>query len=214
MLSAALDCCRSVFDVVVPVRCALCGRHDAHVCPECCERLTLRPLIGRGPQADVPEVVALGSYAGSLRRAVLELKFRHRRAAAFRLGAILGAKLHDSVDAIVPVPLHHKRLTTRGFNQAEVIAEGIASTFDAMPCDDALVRTGTTVAQSSLSLRDRRRNVHKVFALGPGAAHFRNARIMIVDDVVTTGATIAACAAVLRESSVSNITAVALAIRL
>jgi len=214
MLAVALDYFQFVFDIVIPVRCALCGRHNAHVCRGCCERLKLEPLLGRAAQADVPAVVALGSYAGSLRAAVLELKFRHRQAAAFCLGAILGTKLGYAIDTIVPVPLHHERFLSRGFNQAEAIARGIASTFDAPLCCDALIRTGTAVPQSSLALRGRRKNVHSVFALGPDAVHLRNARVMIVDDVVTTGATIAACARALRSVRVVTVVAAALALRL
>jgi ComF family protein len=161
-----------------------------------------------------PELVALGAYAGSLRAGVIALKFRQRRAAAFGLGAILGSKLLHSIDAVVPVPLHHDRLMSRGFNQAEVIAEGIASTLDAPLCRNALVRTRATIAQSSLALRERGQNVEGAFALGSEAPALRNARVMIVDDVVTTGATAAACAAALRAGNVASITLGALAIRL
>lgn len=172
------------------------------------------PLAARAAHAEFPPVIALGAYAGSLRRAVLALKFRHRRAAAFRLGAILGAKVQGEIDAIVPVPLHHGRLVSRGFNQAEVIAQGIASTFDAPLYRNVLVRTRATIAQSSLALRERSQNVRGAFALGLEAPAICNARVMIVDDVVTTGATAAACAATLRKGNAAAIMLAALAIRL
>jgi len=214
MLSVAVARCRSVFDIVVPVRCALCGRHGAHVCLDCCERLRSSQLLSRSARTGTPELVALGAYTGSLRAAVLALKFRHRRAAAFRLGAILGSKLLHSIDIIVPVPLHQDRLLSRGFNQAEVIAQGIASTFDTPLRRNALVRTRATTAQSSLALRERGRNVNGAFALGSEGALLRNLRVMIVDDVVTTGATAAACAAALTGGKVTWVIVAALAVRL
>jgi len=214
MLSVAIARCRSVFDIVIPVRCALCGCHGAHLCHECCERLRSSQLLSRGACTGTPELVALGAYTGSLRAAVLALKFRHRRAAAFRLGAILGGKLHHPIDAIVPVPLHHDRLMSRGFNQAEVIAQGIASTFDAPLCRNALIRTRATTAQSSLALRERGQNVSGAFALGSEAPSLQNARVMIVDDVVTTGATATASAATLIDGNAASIMLAALAIRL
>jgi ComF family protein len=214
MLSVALERCQAVFDIVIPVRCAMCGRHGAHVCHRCCEHLASAKLLRRAARDDIPPLVALGAYDGLLRAAVLALKFRHRRAAAFCLGAILGTKLHCAVDAIVPVPLHHERLLSRGFNQAEVIAQGIASTFDVPLCRNALIRTRATIAQSSLALRERRQNVFGAFALGSNAPPLQHARIMIVDDVATTGATAAACATVLSQASVTSVILAALAIRL
>jgi len=213
MLSVAVARCRSVFDIVIPVRCALCGCHGAHVCHECCKRLRSSQLLSRSAHSGTPELVALGAYTGSLRAAVLALKFRHRRAAAFCLGAILGSKLQHPIDAIVPVPLHQDRLLSRGFNQAEIIAQGITSTFGASMYRAALVRTRATIAQSSLALRERGQNVDGAFALGSEGPLLRNLRIMIVDDVVTTGATAAACAAVLTGGKVTSVVA-ALAVRL
>jgi ComF family protein len=213
MLSVALDRCADIFDIIVPVRCVFCCRHETHVCQTCCERWARASLVGRAPQADMPSVVALGWYAGSLRTAVLGLKFRNRRIAAVRLGALLGRKLHLAVDAIVPVPLHRQRYRSRGFNQAEAIAQGIASAINAPLLTDAVVRPRSTIAQSSLALRERRLNVHNAFAPGSQAVQLRDARVLIVDDVVTSGATLAACASALRCAGVRNIIAAALAVR-
>jgi ComF family protein len=214
MLNTAFVRCASVFGVIVPIRCALCGGHGAHVCASCLERLACAPLLRRFARDGVPRVTALGPYAGALRSAVLAVKFRNRQTAAFDLGALLGRRLTDPPDAVVPVPLHRKRSLQRGFNQAEAIAQGIASAMPAHLAYDALVRRRETAAQSSLALRERGQNVRDAFEPGPAAARLRGARVMIVDDVVTSGWTVAGCAAALRSAGVQDIVAVALAVRI
>ncbi len=168
MLHIAVGRCASLFGVIVPIRCALCGDHGAHVCALCRGRLASAPLLHRRARDAMPQVTALGPYVGPLRSAVLAVKFRNRRAAAFDLGALLGRRLPERVDAIVPVPLHHKRWLARGFNQAEAIAQGVASALPAQLACDALCRRRETTAQSSLALRER----------GPTCAtHSRRARL-------------------------------------
>lgn len=159
-------------------------------------------------------MVALGAYSGPLRTAVLGLKFRNRSVAARELGAILGAKLGHGCDALVPVPLHVRRLLARGFNQAEAVAAGIAAESGIPLCSGALLRARHTTPQSSLALRERTTNVADAFVAGPEASRLCGARVMIVDDVVTTGATIAACAGALRYAGVAQVTAAALAVKL
>jgi len=155
----------------------------------------------------------LGPHCGSLRTAILNLKFRNRRHAAFALGSILGHKLAGRGEIVVPVPLHPRRLAERGFNQAEAIARGLVATMDARLAVDALVRTRHTKAQRSLSLAARGPNVLAAFAVTPAAESLREARVLLVDDVVTTGATIAACAQALRQAGVAEVRAVALALK-
>lgn len=168
----------------------------------------------RPAYAGAPPVVALGPYNGSLRAAVLGLKFRNRVAAARELGALLARKLVRDIDALVTVPLHPRRLRERGFNQADAIAAGIASELDVPVQHDALVRVRYTFAQSALALRERATNVGDAFVAGPVARRLRNARITVVDDVVTSGATSAACSLALRDAGITVVRVAALAIKL
>ena len=168
----------------------------------------------RPAYAGAPPVVALGPYNGSLRVAVLGLKFRNRAAAARELGVLLALKLVRDIDALVAVPLHPRRLRERGFNQADVIAAGIASELDVPVQHDALVRVRNTHAQSALALRERATNVGGAFIAGPAASRFRNVRVALVDDVVTSGATSAACSVALRDAGITVVRVAALAIKL
>lgn len=155
-------------------------------------------------------------------------KYDGRRSLARALTALIrdqAADLLASADAVVPVPLHGGRRRRRGFNQARDLAAGLD-----LPVLDALERTRATPAQASLSGGARRRNVRGAFALAPasrwsrvGWHASRRTRIglmeravygrvvVLVDDVVTTGATLEACAAVLRAAGAAEVRAVTVA---
>ncbi len=177
-------------------------------------------MISRTMRAAVPSgactLYALGAYDGALRAGILNLKFRNCEAAARTLGRLLGRKLPPVPWVVVPVPLHACRLRERGYNQAEAIAEGIVEgcTASGSHLRHALVRVLSTDAQSSLPLRRRQANVRGAFAVR-GDVRLNPARpVLLVDDVVTTGSTIAACSRVLRAAGTTTVTAAALAIRL
>jgi ComF family protein len=136
----------------------------------------------------------------------LILKFKHGDHQPFaplfaRWIARSAAPLLDEADAVAPVPLHRLRLLSRRFNQAAEIARPLArdAGLDYLP--DALVRTTRTTSQGGKSARGRRLNVKKAFAVGEtGRRRIRGRRILLVDDVLTTGATAEACARALIEA--------------
>lgn len=98
-----------------------------------------------------------------------------------------------SVDAVVPVPLGPRRLNARGFNQSELLARSV-SAFLGAPCEtDLLVRNRETDQQTGLAARDRRKNVAHAFS-APDPERVAGRRLLLVDDVCTTGATLEACA--------------------
>jgi ComF family protein len=157
---------------------------------------------------------ALGAYADTLRELVHALKYDGRRSVAPRLARLLrercGAVLAGA-DAVVPVPLHRRREWTRGFNQADVIAGALG-----LPVWRLLRRTRHTAPQSSLAASERRRNVRGAFVLRPQLWSVRGmalsgACLVLVDDVSTTGATLDACAAVLKAGGAREVRAVTVA---
>jgi ComF family protein len=207
----------AVLETVLPADCLVCNailpwRQEGGVCLPCWERLRWDPLrqspapeargrAGRRREAPmrVPVVSAL-EYCDEARRLVHALKFEGfdplgeplGRAGAERCGALLDAL--PPVDAVVPVPLHWTRRFRRGFNQAELLARGVARA-RGLPCaTDLLHRAHRGRRQRGLSQRDRLSAFAGVFAASSSA---RGARVLLVDDVVTTGATIAACASAL-----------------
>ncbi|MBU4040081.1 MAG: ComF family protein [Alphaproteobacteria bacterium] len=136
----------------------------------------------------------------------LILKFKHGDHQPFaplfaRWIARAASPLLDEADAVVPVPLHRFRLLSRRFNQAAEIARPLARRVGLDYVPDALVRTAHTTTQGGKSARGRRLNVRKAFAVSEaGRRRIRGRRILLVDDVLTTGATAEACARALIEA--------------
>jgi len=151
----------------------------------------------------------MGPYAGGLRILIHELKFRGRRRVAARLAEGLLADPASSATlappgVLVPVPLHPRRRRERGFNQSEVLAEEIGRRCGWRVAPGALVRRKETAAQPGLSAAARRRNVAGAFAVRR-PAQIAGRVVVLVDDVVTTGATARACAQALRRAGAREV---------
>ena len=190
------------------------------VCDTCWARIGRYASAGSdlGPVAStLTHVRAVGPFEDVLRDIVHGLKFQVRRTLATRLGPLLRAAagdLLDHADAVVPVPLHPWRQWRRGYNQAELLAATLGR-----PVWHVLRRRQATPPQTALDRHARQANVRQAFALGgwlPGAAGRARRQIdgrtlLLVDDVLTTGATLDACARVLRDAGAREVHAVTVA---
>jgi ComF family protein len=160
-----------------------------------------------------------GLYTGNLRKAILQLKFHRREPLAIRLGALL-AQPFEALSAsdsaiVVPVPLHPSRRRQRGFNQAELLARGLVRRLRGEKRRLQLVagslrRIRPTLPQVGLSVSARRENVSGVFSVAR-PEQVRSRPVVLVDDVMTTGATLSACAAALKRAGASQVLALCLA---
>jgi ComF family protein len=146
-----------------------------------------------------------GAYEGPLREMIHLLKYRRMRALAGPLGEFLrNALARDEVfDAIVPVPLHWRRQWDRGFNQSELLAQSLAEV-TGLRVINALRRVKSTAAQAGLSNSGRRRNVAQAFRCRRPQA-VAGKRILLIDDVMTTGSTAAACALALKRAGAKRV---------
>lgn len=165
-----------------------------------------------------------GLYAGNLRAVILQLKFQHRERLGKRLGELLVSvwrpfeePSEGETPVVVPVPLHLSRERERGFNQAALLARGLSRGLRQKwgregPRVDGrcLRRTRATLPQTGLSLQARRENVLGVFAVA-SAEDIRGRVVVLVDDVMTTGATLSACAGALKRAGALRVIALTLA---
>jgi ComF family protein len=153
------------------------------------------------------ETHAVFRYETPLDRLLPRLKF-HEDLAAGRLCADLMAEALAGVarpDALIPLPLHRRRLRARGFDQTLELARPLARTLALPLRDDLLARVRETAPQSRLDAAARRRNLRGAFAVRPGIA--LPAHVALVDDVMTTGATLHAAADALRQAGVARVDA-------
>ncbi|MCB9893968.1 MAG: ComF family protein [Planctomycetes bacterium] len=152
------------------------------------------------------EVVAIGKYEGVLKEICLALKFGGERKVAGVLAAWLAQLLFDrglvdKIDVIVPMPLHVIRRFQRGYNQAEVIARPLAQSLEKPVLSEVLRRAGKTERQATLSPAQRKANVEGVFEVRAGrTSDIDGKSVLLIDDVMTTGATLGAAARCLKKA--------------
>lgn len=196
--------------LLAPRECAACGGPVASGVTFCAECGVPPPL----PPTDLGGVPLLcgGTYAPPLSLAIGRLKFERRSDLAQELARALieplGALALTPRDAFVPVPLHRLRLVERGFNQAGLVARALARATGARFQPRLLERERETAQQARLGRAEREANVHAAFRV---RAARTVGRVVLVDDVVTTGRTVLACVRTLRESGCEIAAVVALA---
>jgi ComF family protein len=147
-----------------------------------------------------------GSYEGTLRELIHLYKYGGVRTLWQPLAGLLATALplEETFDAVAPVPLHWRRRWQRGFNQSELLAQAVARR-RGIPVVQALRRVRATRTQAALSNTERRRNVAAAFGCGRGAQTLPGRRVLLIDDVMTTGSTAAACARVLKQVGAARV---------
>ena len=220
---------RAAADMLMPRICMTCGKklllEEKHICLQCMADLprTFFWMQPRNPMADRLneriEDAGLSayepySYAAALffyrsdsiyRHIPQQIKYDRNLSAGAYFGRMLGRVLSGSeifkdVDAVIPVPLHWKRKWKRGYNQAETIASAVAQTLDAPLRTDIIRRGRHTKTQTKLGVGEKSANVAGAFETCGGFSDKECIRhILLVDDVFTTGSTVGACFAALRQ---------------
>ncbi len=199
--------CWAAISFFAPPWCAVCGLPFPHpmgegaVCAECARERT-----------SWDRARAVLRYDRHSRQLVLALKY-DRTHLARALGSWMrraGGEILDEADLIVPVPLHWTRLFARRYNQAGLLAHAIHAAGGPPVAPDWLIRRRRTPSQGRLGPAARARNVRGAFALRPGR-NVRGKRIVIVNDVLTTGATVEECARVLRREGAAFVGVLTLA---
>jgi len=212
-------------DLAFPATCSGCRREGAPLCAACLPALDARLALPGGTPiglpADIPapllQLEWCAPFNGPVRSALHDLKYAGERRLAEPLGAALArrwARVGTGAEVVVPVPIHAERERRRGYDQATLLA-AVAARHLGLPLMSALERGRATVAQFELGRDERAANVAGAFRVRSSDPDTREAIagrwVLLIDDVVTTGATLAACAAALDHAGAMAVSAIALA---
>jgi len=200
---------KELLDLLFPIKCPFCGRvqDEPGICPSCAASLpwtdeshALRELVP-GLRCAAPLW-----YEGPVRESVRRFKFRNGVGAAVPMGELIARtaaeRFSGEFDTVTWVPVSARRLRQRGYDQARLLAESVCSLWGVTP-ERLLRKTRNNPAQSGLeSAEERWKNTRGVYeAVGDPAGR----RVLLIDDVCTTGSTLCSCASVLREAGASEI---------
>ena len=220
----------SFADILFPRHCLGCGREGVFLCASCRHGLPRlqpplcpkcgRPLVqeDRCPAClkwdlGIDGIRSLFLFQGTVRQAVHQFKYRHFKALAEPLAQLLAENLEARplpAEAIVPVPLHPRRLRSRGYNQSELLANELGRLTCLPVVSDSLVRTTNTPAQArTAGAAERRDHVRGAFCCAN--QKLAGKRVLVVDDVCTTGATLDSCAVALNQSGAGSVWGLTLA---
>ncbi|MFH0913919.1 MAG: ComF family protein [Chloroflexota bacterium] len=218
-------------DLLFPRWCVGCGKEGALVCPSClgsAPRLTpplcprcglpqpgsmLCPGCTGSEQSELDGIRSPFRFEGVIREAVHQLKYRNLRALAEPMAHQLSYYLTENplpVEVLVPVPLHPRRLKERGYNQSRLLAERLHRATGLPLVEDCLVRERPTPPQArTTALSERKTNVRGAFRCRD--ERLKDRRVLLIDDVATSGATLGACATALKAGRASSVWGLVLA---
>jgi ComF family protein len=220
----------NLLDLLFPPQCVGCHARGAWLCGACqgaiAQQAWPRPCLHGGPGMLCPRclpgldalagVCIVGTYSAPLKDAIWALKFRRKRHAAPALGHLLAKTWRQAppgvAQAVVAIPMPPARQRARGFNQADLLARACASDLRLPYRANALHRTRVAPPQVGLNAVERRANVAGLFAITPALAHqVAGQGVIVIDDVLTTGATLNAAAQALRAAGATRVWGLVLA---
>ena len=219
-----------VIELLFPSICNACGTHlfygEKEICIKCLRDLPFtdfhlyadnpvaKQLWGRLPNTNAMAMLYFRKGT-KVQNLMHSLKYKNKTEVGVRLGNLLGEKLkaselYNHIDLIIPVPLHLSKQRLRGYNQSEKIASGIAEVLDVKFSEGHLFRTKSTETQTKKARYTRFENMQSVFDV-KHEEELENLHILLVEDVITTGATLEACGNTLLNTSIKKLSIAAIA---
>ena len=199
-----------ILNLIYPPVCGICGKlNENFLCEKCKKALETEAVFGVDNIIEnnikyFDEHIYIFQYEGIIRRLILKYKFKEEAYLykTFVNFLLKNKKLFEKIkkyDKIIPVPISQKRLKQRGYNQSELIAKEIAHMLNKKVETECLLKTKNIVEQSKLNKEDRIKNIHGVYELINKEKLF-DKKILLVDDIYTTGSTVSECAKELKKA--------------
>lgn len=196
----------SILDFLFPKKCIGCGKFGSYVCASCQVGIW-EPEISFKPR-ELDGLICLWAYDGLVKKIIKNAKYNGRFDTLRFLIYNSKFEIQNNL-VVVPVPLYKDRLSERGFNQAEVIAKEV-SKIHKIPVMNLLTRIKDTGHQTLRNKEERLNAIKGAFALTPNSYRLAS-EVLLVDDVITTGATLSECAKVLKRAGVNRVYGLVLA---
>lgn len=199
-----LDC---VLNFIFPPVCGICLRiGKKYICEDCMELIKFKSLnkIDTYNDKNFKEHLYILKYEGIIRKRMLDYKFKdksylHRSFSEIILNSKENIEFIKKYDVLIPVPIHKTRMKKRGYNQSEIIAKDLAYEIKSIRLENkVLIKTKNIVAQSSLNKKQREENIQNVYQV-KNKEKIINKKVLILDDIYTTGSTVNECARMLKE---------------
>lgn len=200
-----LDC---VLNFIFPPVCGICLKTSKkYICEECMELIKFKSLnkIDIYSNKNFKEHLYILKYEGIIRQRMLDYKFKeksylHRSFSEMIFNSKENIEFIKKYDILIPVPIHKDRMRTRGYNQSELIAKDLAYEIKNIKLENrVLIKTKNIIAQSSLNKKQRENNIKDVYQI-KSVEKVMNKKVLLLDDIYTTGSTVNECAKILKEA--------------
>lgn len=200
-----------IINELYPNQCIICGKlYSDEICIKCYKTLEILAKTQKYNNKSFKEHIYLFKYEGTIRKLIIDYKFNDKAYLSnfFTKIIIKNEKICrkiKSYDIIIPVPIHKKRKNERGYNQSELIAKKIVENINQLQLvTDSLIKQKNTVAQSTLTKQQRKQNVKQVYKIA-NKQKIQNKKIILLDDIYTTGATAEECSKILKQNGAKEI---------
>lgn len=208
----------TILNLIYPNVCGFCGDiNKENICTECSKKIEKYKIlrIEKSTNQYIEKQCFIYKYEGEIREAILKFKFQeeaylYRTFAEMILDNLEVCEYIKTFDVIIPVPIHRKRRLERGYNQSELIANEISKQLRINIERNILIKIRNNPKQSTLKLEERKNNVKNAYEARENQK-IKNRKILIIDDIFTTGNTVNECAKKLKEAGASKVSVLTIA---
>ena len=202
----------NLLKLIYPDVCAFCNKiQKESLCKKCEEKIKKykKDIVIRSKNNYFEELISIFKYEGLIREKIIQYKFQDKSYIYNTFAKIILKNekvcgLLKKYDIIIPVPIHRKRKLQRGYNQTQLIAKEIAKNIDIKLCDDVLVKSKNTIAQSKLNKNKRKQNIKNAFKV-LNLEKIQGKNILLFDDIFTTCSTVNECSKILKKAGAKTV---------